>query len=170
MQRYSVIDDVPSPRIRRLYEYWMTQKGGRAMPSRQDIDPADIPALLPYIIMTRLEYAPFRVRYTLVGTRCVENGAFDYTGHYLDELYFRTEHDTDWHEVYSLLSREKLPILGLCEVKFDNGLLKPYAIAILPLSSNGETVDQTIALEDLELEPLEAMRRPPTIRTGEPRR
>ncbi len=37
--------------IRALYEYWDTVRGRRTMPSRQDIDPAAIPKILPYIIM-----------------------------------------------------------------------------------------------------------------------
>jgi len=37
--------------IRGLYEYWDAVRGERAMPSRQDIDPAAIPKLLPHIIM-----------------------------------------------------------------------------------------------------------------------
>ena len=168
MQRYQKIDDVPSPRARRLYEYWLAKKGERLMPSRADIDPAEFRDLLSYIIMARLERAPFRVRYTLVGTRCVENGGFDYTGRYLDELDFRTEYDTDWGDIYALLEREKLPLLGRCQVQFTNGILKPYIVILLPLSSDGVSVDQTIALEDLELDPLEAMRRPPTITIGKP--
>jgi len=39
------------PRIQALYAYWEGARGGRAMPARADIDPAEIPALLPYIIM-----------------------------------------------------------------------------------------------------------------------
>lgn len=170
MQRYSKVEDVPSPRVRRLYEYWMQKKGERPMPARADLDPTEIPDLLPYIIMARLERVPFRVRYTLVGTRCVANGDFNYTGHYLDELDFRTEHDTDWQEIYALLVREKIPILGCCQVLFTNGGVKPYVVALLPLSTDGIEVDQTIALEDLVLDPLEAMRRSPTVTIGEPRR
>jgi hypothetical protein len=34
-----------------LYDYWRTKRGSRAMPSRSDIDPIEIPKLLPWIIM-----------------------------------------------------------------------------------------------------------------------
>ena len=50
MQRYQKIDDVPSPRARRLYEYWLAKKSGRLMPSRADLDPAEFRDLLPYKI------------------------------------------------------------------------------------------------------------------------
>ena len=45
------IDAPRDPRIKALYDYWNALRRGRAMPSRADIDPIEIPALLPYIIM-----------------------------------------------------------------------------------------------------------------------
>jgi hypothetical protein len=37
--------------LRTLYEYWDTVRGDRPMPRRADIDPSEIPRLLPYVIM-----------------------------------------------------------------------------------------------------------------------
>lgn len=34
-----------------LYDYWKKKRGSRAMPSRSDIDPIEIPTMLPWIIM-----------------------------------------------------------------------------------------------------------------------
>lgn len=45
------IDAPRDPRLKALYDYWDALRGGRAMPARADVDPAQIPALLPYIIM-----------------------------------------------------------------------------------------------------------------------
>ena len=45
------IDAPRDPRTKALYDYWSGLRHGRAMPSRADIDPIQIPALLPYIIM-----------------------------------------------------------------------------------------------------------------------
>jgi hypothetical protein len=39
------------PRLQELYTCWETLRGGRAMPSRTDIDPTRIPKLLPHIIL-----------------------------------------------------------------------------------------------------------------------
>ncbi|MGH6894045.1 MAG: PAS domain-containing protein [Dongiaceae bacterium] len=162
MERYRGIEEVPSTRARRMHRYWLGKKGGRAMPSRADLDPAEIKDLLPNVILTRLEYQPFRVLYKLIGTRAVENAGMDYSGHYLDELDFVSEFDTDWPAIYRAIADERAPIYGLCQIKFTDGVIKPYVCAMFPLSSDGERVDQVLAIEDLELDLLEVERLPPS--------
>lgn len=55
------------------------------MPSRQDIDPAEMVQLLPHLFMVDVETNPWRFRYRLVGTAIVEFTGRDLTGHSLDE-------------------------------------------------------------------------------------
>jgi hypothetical protein len=40
---------VRDERLRRLVAYWLDRRQGRTMPARRDIDPVDIPAVLPFI-------------------------------------------------------------------------------------------------------------------------
>lgn len=42
---------LPDNKLRRLYDYWLTHCGKDAYPSRRDIDPLDIPDLLPNIFL-----------------------------------------------------------------------------------------------------------------------
>ncbi len=145
-----------------MFKYWTGKKGDRRMPSRADIDPSEIKDLLPNVILTRLEYEPFRVLYKLIGTKAVENAGVDYSGHYLDEIDFVSEFGTDWPGTYRTIATEKEPVFGLCQIKFTDGVIKPYVVAMFPLSSDGETVDQIIAIEDLDLDLLEVERLPPS--------
>jgi hypothetical protein len=163
MERYRSIDEVPSTRARRMFQYWMKKKAGRQLPSRSDIEPSEIKDLLPHIILTRLEYEPFRVLYKLIGTRAVENAGLDYSGRYLDELDFVSEFGTDWPATYRLVATGREPIFGLCQIRFTDGVIKPYVVAMFPLSSDGTTVDQCLAIEDLELDLLEVDRLPPSV-------
>jgi hypothetical protein len=55
-----------------LYTYWLSKRGARVMPARTDIDPADIPQLLPYL--TIAEKAGDQFRYRLKGTGVVWGG------------------------------------------------------------------------------------------------
>src|SRR5262245_62159149 len=162
MERYRGIEDVPSTRARRMHQYWLGKKGGRTMPARSDIDPSEIKDLLPNVILSRLEYEPFRVLYKLIGTKAVENAGLDYSGRYLDELDFVSEFGTDWPATYQMIATEKEPVLGLCTIKLTDGVVKPYVVAMFPLSSDGSVVDQVIAIEDLELDMLEVERLPPS--------
>ena len=51
----SFIDAPRHPKIQLLHSYWDEKRHGRAMPSRADIDPVDIPALLPNILMYNVD-------------------------------------------------------------------------------------------------------------------
>ena len=42
---------LPDHKLRRLYDYWHSRRPGDAYPSRRDIDPVDIPDLLPNIFL-----------------------------------------------------------------------------------------------------------------------
>ena len=48
-----------------LLDYWRSKCRARAMPARADIDPAEIPRLLPYLML--LDMPKGRLRYRLAG-------------------------------------------------------------------------------------------------------
>jgi len=56
------------------------------MPSRRDIDPVEVPTLLPNLQLIEI-VAGGRFRYRLIGTALVEAFGRDYTGQYPDELF-----------------------------------------------------------------------------------
>jgi hypothetical protein len=45
------IDAPRDARIQALHDYWKALRGSRAMPARGDVDPTQIPSLLPNIVM-----------------------------------------------------------------------------------------------------------------------
>jgi hypothetical protein len=65
------IDAPRDPHTRALYEYWDGLRAGRAMPARADVDPTQIPALLPYIIMYDVPTSGEGYRIRLVGEEVV---------------------------------------------------------------------------------------------------
>lgn len=121
------------------------------MPARADIDPADLKRILPCVILSRIERNPWRVRYTLVGTRCVANAGMDFTNRYLDEIDFSCDFDTDWTDVYRTLCVERRPIMGLVKTSARDGKMCDLASVLLPLSDDGETVTHCIGVEDAKL-------------------
>jgi len=66
--------------ISAMYDYWASKRGGRSMPSPSDIDPIDIPKLLPGITLVDVTYEPLRFTYRLVGTRETRIRGYDPTG------------------------------------------------------------------------------------------
>ena len=61
-----------------LYRYWLAKRASRTMPARRDLDPGDIPALLPYLMI--VDKVDDQFRYRLVGTATAREIGHDPTG------------------------------------------------------------------------------------------
>lgn len=70
---------------KQVFEYWESCRGTRAMPARADIDPVDIPKLLPHIGLIDVLDGGQRFYYRLVGTNMNRVFGTDFTGTYLFE-------------------------------------------------------------------------------------
>lgn len=76
---------IADERIAQAYAYWRTKARDRAMPARADLDPVDIPNLLPNIMLVDVQ-GPHRFRYRLIGTDCAQSHGIDATGRYIDDV------------------------------------------------------------------------------------
>lgn len=134
---------VEQPLLRDLIQYWMAAAHERAMPARRDIDPAEIPRLLPFIWLC--DYLPEsrRFRYRLMGDHVRDAYDSNITGRYLDETvvpnaqervfyYFHKVVDLPCvaHISGRLYAEEKTPAQG--------------ERVLLPLSSDGTNVDMIL--------------------------
>lgn len=67
-------------RLARLYRYWWQKRGTAVAPHRRDLNPAEIPDLLPIIHLIDVRWDPLTFRHRLVGTEIVEWLERDVTG------------------------------------------------------------------------------------------
>ncbi len=75
-------------RLQRLLEYWLARRDTRPAPRRVDVDPLEIPDLLPILNLLDVLRDPLRFRHRLVGTEVVEGMGRDVTGRFVDaDLY-----------------------------------------------------------------------------------
>lgn len=139
-----------SSRCAALVEHWTGLRGDRALPSWSDIDPNAFKPILPHIIVTGIEHAPFRAFYRLVGTEIVRFAKFDFTGHYADALNFQDDGEEDWTRFYREVADARRPGAGLLYWETEGTLRRWIEFVICPLSSDGKTIDRCIALEDYE--------------------
>jgi hypothetical protein len=72
-------------RLRQAHDYWRGKAAGRAMPRRADIDPTEIPQLLPDVMLVDV-LPQRRYRYRLIGTENALAHGVNATGRYLDEV------------------------------------------------------------------------------------
>nr|WP_298683824.1 PAS domain-containing protein [uncultured Dongia sp.] len=139
-----------APKNRELLDYWLGKRGARRMPSRSDIDPTEIPDLLPHIMMTELTYEPFRARYRLVGTEIVTFAQFDFTNQYADALQFQDEDTFDYAGCYRQVADAGGPGIGLSHWRVKGNATRWIEFMICPLSQDDRVVTQCIATEDYE--------------------
>ena len=149
MRRVPSVVDLTSSRIAALARYWEGKRGSRPMPVWRDIDPADIKPLLPYLVVTRYQRDPFRVRYVLVGTMVAQYAGGDFTGRYLDELDFASEIDTDWPAEHRRFVAEARPAFGICQFRTESGLERDYELGMFPIAAeDGTWIERALCMED----------------------
>ncbi|HWA45301.1 MAG TPA: PAS domain-containing protein [Hypericibacter adhaerens] len=73
---------------RTLLDYWQAKRGARPMPSRADIDPAELVPLLSNLMLVDVVEGGARFRFRLVGTRVARASGEDRTGRFFDEYAF----------------------------------------------------------------------------------
>jgi hypothetical protein len=79
------------------------------MPARKNIDPAEIPTLLPHLVLFELHEG--RLRYRLTGSTTVELLGREPTGHYLDEILPGARYQVATR-TYEIAIRESRPVLS----------------------------------------------------------
>ncbi len=131
-------DDLPNSIIREIYQYWVDMKGDRPIPSRADLNPADIVKLLPHISLIGVDNETGRYKMRLIGTETVKAMGVDVTGKYLDEL---PKVERLLKENYDWLVKEKRPYINFAKLKWSGKSYMDYYALGLPLASNGKDVD-----------------------------
>lgn len=95
-----------APRLQRAFHYWQGKLAGRAMPARADLDPAEIPDLLPWIIL--VDVLPDDFRYRLIGTEVCRIAHRDHTRERLSTLPGKGPGSVVWSN-YEEVVRLKAP-------------------------------------------------------------
>ena len=136
-----------------LFDYWDKKRAGRRMPARGDIDPVDIPTIMPSLIICEVEPEPLRFRYRLVGTRLTELVHRDVTGRYIDESIYGDNVDVvrgPFVEAY----QTRAPVAVRGRLSWNN-IEREVACLALPLSNDGEAVNMVLfAVDTGDLSPL----------------
>lgn len=133
-----------SPAIRQMFEYWDTKRGDRCCPARRDLDPLDIPGLLPGIIMLEVTSTdPLDLVYRVVGTREVSYRGNDPTGQPVSSAYHGESKEQVLYVYRTVMERMepaflREPVFSLKKIYVNEENL------YLPLSDDGKSVNRVI--------------------------
>jgi len=138
-----------APRLKEALAYWQSKQAGRPMPSRRDIDPVDIPLLLPYVILIDVLSAPLDFRYRLIGTEVRNISQREYTGKRFSELPGKGKDSILWRDCAELV-RSKAPLSGRTPYVGPERHLRRCANIMLPLSEDGRNVSMILKVISFE--------------------
>jgi hypothetical protein len=136
------------PRLEQVYRYWRGKAAGRAMPSRGDIDPIEIPKLLPDVMLVE-RHEDGRYRYRLIGTENTRAHGMNATGRFLDEVLPGPDYAAHVLGLYDECVRERRPLYSEC-LFFPPGRQEPERhtkVLFMPLSPDGETVNMVFVIQ-----------------------
>lgn len=158
-----------SPRLRALARYWQGLRSGRSMPARADIDPIDIPTLLPVAIL--VDARPETPIVRLVGSETTDLLGRDCRGLPVDQCPFGA-FTVAWREAVTRAIRTAAPA-GATGIIGGERQEVEIEILLLPLSEDGLSVGWLIG--GIQIRPKQAvqserqtrpMRRSPGSATG----
>lgn len=137
-----------TPQLAQGFEYWLGKQRGGRLPGRQDIDPGEIPSLLPNIMLADVlpaEPKP-RLRFRLVGDYHVEVAGGNWTGRFFDEVTELQQDEGNLIECYQEVAERRIPHYWAREYIDPQKRWASYERVALPLARDGETVDMILAI------------------------
>jgi hypothetical protein len=144
-------DDFRSRELREAFDYWEAKRGVRAMPARQDIDPAEMVAWLSKVFLVEVIYPansarPCDFRFRLVGTDVVARYGRDFTGRVLSDLDLEGRTDALRDEYGQAAIRAKPQYFLDCTYQA-NGRPLHYERLLMPLSNDGERPNMLLGVQ-----------------------
>jgi hypothetical protein len=144
---YRAWQEVRSPLVHDLRRYWLGKCGTSTVPAPADIDPTEIPHLLPSIVMAEYVGDPVRVRYRLVGTLQVRQNGLDFTGLHLDELDWGAYNDFV-RDVHARIRATAAPVFGAYEWDLRERGRALVQFGSFPLSEDGRHITRCLTIDD----------------------
>ena len=129
-------------RLQQLYAYWRDKAGERSLPARADLDPIEIPLLLPHVML--VDVLPSgRYRYRLIGTENARAHGINATGRHLDEVLPGPEYRAHVIGLYDECVRTRRALYFECLFLSapQREMERHTKVLFLPLSGDGKQVN-----------------------------
>jgi hypothetical protein len=129
-------EDVKNQRLQGILRYWNEMRGERAMPSLRQIDPIEIPKLLPIVLIA--DVAPAATKMRLLGTDATNAYGRETRGTDIKDLALG-DFSPLWLKAFALVRETGRPVSAFGA--FRSGLeLLDVETLLTPLSDDGEAI------------------------------
>jgi hypothetical protein len=126
-----------------LYRYWLAKRTSRSMPTRSNLDPADIPKLLAHLMI--IDKIDGQFRWRLVGTAAVREIGRDPTGSIVGSYITGSGSAAAVRAIYGRVFTTAHPVFATGEFKVMSGANHNFSLLVLPLSDDGADVNMVIS-------------------------
>lgn len=139
------------PQQQAFYDYWRSKCRMGAIPSRDDIDPADIVSYLPMVSLIELDRSAAKTRYQcrLAGTGFWDLYEDEIQGRYMDELPMVASQKSYWDRILGQVATNCRPTAGVTKTGTPLGSHLAQFWIRLPLSTNGKDVHMILGYDHL---------------------
>lgn len=142
------------PKLLAFYDYWRAAAKGRSMPTRADIDPAEMPRdLLPYLFLVDVVDGGQRFKFRLVGTESAIAAGQKLTGRHIDEVNLSHSYAHYVSNLYRRVLERRRPVLSISNIGTPNTEYHMTQRLMCPLSTDGETVTMVISCQVFDRPP-----------------
>jgi hypothetical protein len=138
------------PRVADFYRYWDRKRRGRRMPSRADMQPAEMKPFLPGIVLVAVSRDPLRLTYRLVGTREVDYRGFDPTGKDVATSFAGSSQDEVLKNYELVIESRSFVYDQDCLLSADHSFQEAGTL-LLPLSDDDDAVNMVIVYNHYRL-------------------
>jgi hypothetical protein len=131
-------DTVDSPRLRCLLRYWVEMAAGGTMPFRRQIDPVEIPSILPIALLA--DVTPSGARMRLLGSEATSAYGSE-TRDYLVEDIQLGEFTVAWQDAFSRVIQSARPAYAAGTYRRGTEPCRIETV-LTPLTEDGSSVSQ----------------------------
>src|SRR5271165_4916701 len=125
-----------------LYRYWLVKRGTRALPTRSDLDPIEIPHLLPHLSL--VHWVGGTLCYRLVGTAIAQQFGRDLTGQPVGSHVYKGSAAAGLQALGKRVFTTVRAVFMTAQYEAEKGALYRSSALLLPLSAGGTEVEMII--------------------------
>lgn len=129
------------PELRALLAFWRERAGGGDVPLAQDMEPADLRTWLDHLVVMDVVPRGGGYAYSYYGKSFAESFGENRIGQKLERL--PPEQQALLQEEYERVRAGRVPVSRVYRADFD-GVEQTWERLVLPLSTDGETVDKLL--------------------------
>jgi hypothetical protein len=133
-----IADSLHSARLRALLRYWAEKSADRTMPFRRQIEPTEIPRLLPIVLLADVTRTGARMR--LLGSEATNAYGKETRGTAIAEIQFG-DFTVPWLEAFLRVIRSAQPASAAGTYRRGNELCRIETV-LTPLTEDGSSVSQ----------------------------